>query len=229
MIGLQELYPKVRELLRLDAVVQAQTSRVSATSAAAGGLNGSGLLAPTATAFASGTVDATGAWARFLSDGSGSDTDTARSTEASAALAAKPRAYLKYALTSGTANRIFVGLSSVVVPSTNDTPLHSVGVQKRAADTNWFFYSNDGSGPPTRVDSGIPVDATAYTVKVDAKTATSVTVSLIDPNGNVVSRTTLTTTLPGAGELLYTCWSIDETAAAVSQFKVYYAELTLRP
>lgn len=225
--NLLKLKDEVLALIRREGIGGGQRGVVTATGSSI--MDGYGLLLSVDPNFTSAVLTPQGTAARWVSSGAGTDTDTLRSAEKSCALQSKPIYKSLYNLFLSADVRVFVGFSGNVAPSSDDNIQDSIGVQKRAGDTNWFFYTNAADGTATRVDSGILVNATPKLVEIDAISGTKVKVSLKDAAGLVLASTTFETDLPAATVALYSTISVAETAATVYNMDAYYQELKLRP
>jgi hypothetical protein len=112
--------------------------------------------------------------------------------------------------TTVSTQRLFVGMTSSTGAPTDVQPstlVTMVGLGYDAADTNWQFMVNDGSGTATKVDVGVARPTTdrpgPYAIVVFCPPGgASIGVTFVDePNDNSYS-TTFTTNLPSAATAL---------------------------
>ncbi len=140
-----------------------------------------------------------------------------------------PLNIIKWKLVETTSIRFFAGLAGDTNPNTADDVGASVGIQFSTArpDTNFQFMTDDGA-TQTLVDSGIAIDTAIHFVKIDAASATSVKVSLLDVNFAEQASTTFTTQLPASTISMQVFSGVRNLTASVRSIVQFYATLLLR-
>ena len=225
--NLIKLTNEVRNLLKREGTPGTKQRGHLSAQGGTSTLDGYGLLVDDSTSPTSNAADATGTSVKFVTSGGGADVDAARAIGPVCVIGANPLLSTRFALASGTANRILAGLSAVSAPAADDA-INTIGLQKRAGDTNWFFYTNDGAGLATRVDTGVAVSTTdPLQLDIDARNGGKVNLSLTDKDGKRLAATSFSANLPAAA--MFATVGITETAAAVSELVFYSMDLILRP
>lgn len=207
-------------------ISQGQRSQMTARGDTA--IIGWGLLQHSHTATSSGGSDADGIYVRQITSGSGTDSDFVRGLQKTARIDNHPYMKMKFKITATSTNRLFIGFSDNATPSSADDPVtETIGLQKRAGDTNWHFINRNLS--LTRVDSGVAVDTNVHYVVVDIEADASHTVRLLDNNGLEQASHSFTSDLIADTQTMYTILNLHETSASSTQIHFYYADLQLRP
>lgn len=98
--------------------------------------------------------------------------------------------------------RLYLGMQASFSQPSGDPSalLNFIGVAKDAADTNFMFMTNDGSGVATEIDSGVaPTTGVLYRLRVSCpRSGTPVTVALTNMNTGVTVSQAYSSNLPAA-------------------------------
>ncbi len=111
-----------------------------------------------------------------------------------------------------TSTAMFIGLVDIAVTLTTGTPnvsslmtsystfivsnLMHVGFGARTSDSEWQIVNNDASGTPNFQTTGVSRDLDVHTFTIQYTTPTSVTLTIADVNGIILSRITKTSQIP---------------------------------
>lgn len=142
----------------------------------------------------------------------------------------EPLAVIKFRLGATTDIRLFVGLTNAGNPANADLmPQPSVGVQFSTdrADTNWQFLKKDAT-TQVLIDSGVAPDTSSHYVIVDAASATSVLVRVMDSAFVEQASTTFTTGLPTGTQVMSLVSAMETRANVDKTLNQYYATILLR-
>jgi hypothetical protein len=117
--------------------------------------------------------------------------------------------------------RVFVGISSTNLASTNagfDDPAAAfLALQQRNGDTNWqFIHKPTSGGSITRVDTGVAIGTVLHDWEVVYDSATSVTVTLRDANGDTAFTSTITTGIPATSVLMTPTFAFENISGTAS-------------
>ncbi len=110
--------------------------------------------------------------------------------------------------------RVFIGWSSDTAEIAGETTLNNFsgcGVGKRAGDTNWFTYTNDGDATEDRVDTGITFATSEVTIQLQLDGTN------FKSRIGATENTAVTTELPAATTMLTPHIEIETGAGAADK------------
>lgn len=175
------------------------------------------------------TVTSTACGGNTYTTGNVSGNTSGQLCDAIHSVAHNLRSIWQITVSSTTSCRYWLGYSNGTVANMvdSDTPAFSyLGFRfsTNASDTNWKCVTDNGSGTPTVVDSGVAVAAGEYLMGIMQNTPAGTAQFFINRTGagDPALRANITTKIPSSATLMAQFAGIETLAAAAKNFTVHY-------